>query len=45
MIADDLKGWLQEYTRENNPVSCQWELVVRVIQFAFTEGTFPEELT
>ena len=45
MRADDLKGWLREASRENNPVRRQWKLLVRLINRMLKDGVVPEEVT
>ena len=45
MSAEDLKGWLREATQKNYPVRRQWELVVRIVQRKFGDGTPQEDLT
>ena len=38
MRAEDLKGWLQEASREKNPVRRQWQLLVRIVKRTFEDG-------
>ena len=44
MRVEDLKGWRQEAKREKDPESRRWELVVRLVQVMFRDGTVLEEL-
>ena len=43
MCVEDLKGWLREAKRENDPANRRWELVGRLVQMAFSDGTVPYE--
>ena len=42
MRAKDLKGWIREAKRENDPVSRRWELLVKLVQLEFGDGTVTE---
>ena len=44
MIEEDLKGWHKEAKREKYSKGISWELVVRLIQVVFRDGTVPEEI-
>ena len=44
MGAEDLMGWLQEASRDENPVKHWWRLLVRLIQMTFEDGVVPEEV-
>ena len=44
MRAEDLKGWLQDASREKNLVKHQWRLLVRLAQRTFKDGVVPEEV-
>ena len=38
MRLEDLKGWLREVSREADPVTHRWQLLVRLIQKTFEDG-------
>ena len=42
MIAEDLKGWRKDAKREKETEGRIWELVVRLIQVMFRDGTVTE---
>ena len=44
MRAEDLKEWLNEAKREKDPVDRRWELVVRLVQVLFRDGTLPVDI-
>ena len=44
MRAEDLKVWLGEASREMDPVTYRWQLLVRLIQTTFKDGAVPEEV-
>ena len=44
MRAEDLNGWLREASRETDPVTHWWRLLVRIIQKTFEDGAVPEEV-
>ena len=44
MRIEDLNGWIQEAKRKKEPVRRRWELLVRLVQQKFEDGTPPEEL-
>ena len=41
MIAEDLKLWRKEAKHEMDPEGRRWELVVRLVQVMFRDGTMP----
>ena len=45
MRTEDLKGWLRESIRNKDPVRRRWELVVRLVNIKFGDGTLPAELS
>ena len=45
MRTEDLKGWLRESIRNKDPVRRRWELVVRLDNIKFGDGTLPAELS
>ena len=44
MWSEGLKVWLQEASREKNPVRRPWKLLVRPIQSTFEDGLVIEEV-
>ena len=44
MQVEDLKGWLQEDSREKNQVRRRWRLLVRLIRRTFEDGVVPGEV-
>ena len=44
MRAEDLKGWLRDESRDTDPVTYWWLLLVRIIQKTFKEVAVLEEL-
>ena len=44
MKVEGLKGWLREASRETDPVTHWWRLLVRIIQKTFEDGAVPEEV-
>ena len=44
MRTKGLKGWMQEASREANPVKHRWRLLVRLIQKTFKYRVVPEEV-
>ena len=44
MRGEDLKGWLIKSSRETDPVTYRWQLLVQLIQMTFTDGAVPEEV-
>ena len=44
MRAEDLEEWLREASRETNPATHWWRLLVRIIQNNFDDGAVPEDL-
>ena len=39
ICAEDLEGWIREAKREDDPENRRWELVGRLVQMAFSDGT------
>ena len=44
MRLEDLKGWLVEASRETDPMTYRWQLLVQLIQTTFKDGAVPEEV-
>ena len=44
MRAEDLKRWLREASRETDPVTYLWQLMVQLFQTTFKDGAVPEEV-
>ena len=44
MRSEDLKGWRKEANREKDPVGRRWEMLVRLVQVMFRDGTVPVEI-
>ena len=44
MISEDLNGWSKEAKWDKDPVGKSWELVVRLVQVMFRDGTVPVEI-
>ena len=42
MRGEDLKRWLRDSSRETDPVTHWWRLLVRLIQKTFEDGAVPE---
>ena len=45
MRAEDMKEWLREDKREKDIERRRWELVVRLLQGMFRDGTVPKEIS
>ena len=45
MIAKDLEGWRKKAKREKDLERRRWELVVRLMQVMFRDGTVTEEIS
>ena len=43
-MKEEDKGWLIEASREMEPVTHWWRLLVRIIQKTFEDGAVPEEV-
>ena len=41
---EDLKRWLIEASRETDPVTNRWKLLVQLIHTTFKDGVVPEEV-
>ena len=37
MRAEDLKGWLREASRETDPVTHRWQLLLRLVQKTYED--------
>ena len=42
--TDQLKDWLEAATREENPDTTHWDVLVKLVQHVFASGEMPEEL-
>ena len=42
--AEDLKGWHKDAKHKKEPEGIRWELVFRLVQVMFRDGTVPEEI-